>query len=60
MDIVTQVTTSTLKNGTTDATVVIDTGNEVKNKQEMEAEILKAFFDMPINLKIIVSPYVHV
>jgi fatty-acyl-CoA synthase len=53
MGTVVEVTTNTLKNGTTDATVVINAGKEVKNKQETEAAILKAFVDLPINLKII-------
>jgi len=53
MDTVAQVTTSTRKSGTTDATVVINTGNEVKTKKRMEAEILKAFVDLPINFEII-------
>jgi fatty-acyl-CoA synthase len=50
---VAEVTTNPLKSGTTDATVVIHPGKEVKNKQETEAAILKAFVDLPINLKII-------
>ena len=49
---VAEITTDTLKSGTTDATVVINPGKEVKNKQETEAAILKAFVDLPINLKI--------
>ena len=53
MGTIAQVTTSSLKSGMTDATIVINTGNEVKNKQKMETEILKAFVDLPINLKII-------
>ena len=51
--IVADVITNALKSGTTDATVVINPGNEVKNRQETEAAILKAFVDLPINLKII-------
>jgi fatty-acyl-CoA synthase len=50
---VAEVTTNPLKSGTTDATVVINPGKEVNNKQETEAAILKAFVDLPINLKII-------
>ncbi len=50
---VAEITTDTLKSGTTNATVVINPGQEVKNKQETEAAILKAFVDLPINLKII-------
>jgi fatty-acyl-CoA synthase len=50
---VAEVTTNPLKRGTTDAIVVIHPGKEVKNKQETEAAILKAFVDLPINLKII-------
>ena len=50
---VAEVNTNTLKSGTTDATVVINPAKEVKNKQETEAAILKAFVDLPINLKII-------
>ena len=46
------VATETLKTGTTNATVVVDTGKESINKQEMEAAIIKAFVDLPINLKI--------
>ena len=53
MGTVVEITTDTLKSGTTDATVVINSGKEVKNKQETEAAILKAFVDLPINLKII-------
>ena len=53
MGTIAQVTTSSLKSGMTDATIVINAGNEVKNKQKMETEILKAFVDLPINLKII-------
>lgn len=53
MGTVAEATTNTLKSGTTDATVVINPGKEVKNKQETEAAILKAFVDLPINLKII-------
>jgi len=53
MGTVAEVTTNTLKSGTTDGTVVINPGKEVKNKQETEAAILKAFVDLPINLKII-------
>jgi fatty-acyl-CoA synthase len=53
MGTVAEVTTNTLKSGTTDATVVINPGKEVKNKQGTEAAILKAFVDLPINLKII-------
>jgi fatty-acyl-CoA synthase len=50
---VAEVTTTPLKRGTTDATVIINPGKEVKNKQETEAVIIKAFVDLPINLKII-------
>ena len=50
---VAEVTTNPLKSGTTDATVVIKPGKEVKNKQETEAAILQAFVDLPIHLKII-------
>jgi fatty-acyl-CoA synthase len=53
MGTVAEVTTNPLQSGTTDANVVINAGKEVKNKQEMEAAILKAFVDLPINLKII-------
>ena len=56
MGTVAEVTTNTLKSGTTDGTVVINPGKEVKNKQETEAAILKAFVDLPINLKIIFQP----
>ena len=48
-----ELTTDTLKSGTTNATVVINPGNEVKNKQETEAAILQDFVDLPINLKIV-------
>jgi fatty-acyl-CoA synthase len=53
MGTVTEVTTNPLKSGTTDAIVVINSGKEVQNKQETEPAILKAFVDLPINLKII-------
>jgi fatty-acyl-CoA synthase len=53
MGTVAELTTKPLQTGRTDATVVINPGKEVKNKQEMEAVILKAFVDLPINLKII-------
>jgi fatty-acyl-CoA synthase len=53
MGTVAEVTTNPLQSGRTDATVVINPGKEVKNKQETEAVILKAFVDLPINLKII-------
>jgi fatty-acyl-CoA synthase len=53
MGTVAEVTTNPLQSGTTDATVVISPGKEVKNKQETEAAILRAFVDLPINLKII-------
>ena len=52
MGTVAEITTNPLKSGTTDATVVINPGKEVKNKQETEAAILKAFVDLPINVKI--------
>ena len=50
---VAKITTNALKNGTTDTTVVINPGKEVKNNQETEAAIRRAFVDLPINLKII-------
>jgi fatty-acyl-CoA synthase len=53
MRTVAEVTTNPLQSGRTDATVVINPGNEVKNKQETEAAILKAFVDLLVNLKII-------
>ena len=46
------ITTDTLKSGTTNATVVINPGKETINKQETEAAIIKAFVDLPIKLKI--------
>ncbi|MGC1404502.1 MAG: AMP-binding protein, partial [Thermodesulfobacteriota bacterium] len=49
---VAEITTNPLKSGTTDATVVIDPGKKIKNKQETEAAILQDFVDLPINLKI--------
>jgi fatty-acyl-CoA synthase len=53
MGIVAEITTKPLQSGRTDATVVINPGKEVKNRQETEAAIVKAFVDLPINLKII-------
>jgi hypothetical protein len=53
MGIVGEITTKPLQSGRTDATVVINPGKEVKNRQETEAAIVKAFVDLPINLKII-------
>ena len=53
MGTVAEVVTNPLQSGRTDATVVINPGKGVKNKQETEAVILKAFVDLPINLKII-------
>lgn len=47
------ITTETLKNGTTNATVAVNSGSEVMNKQETEDTIMKAFVDLPINLRII-------
>ena len=55
LESVAEITTNPLKSGTTDATVVINPGKEVKNKQETETAIFKAFVDLPINLKIIWS-----
>jgi fatty-acyl-CoA synthase len=49
---VAEITTDTLKSGTTNATVVINPGKEIKNKQETEAAIINAFVDLPIKLKI--------
>ena len=49
---VAEITTDTLKSGTTNATVVINPGKEIINKQETEAAIIKAFVDLPIKLKI--------
>ena len=49
---VAEITTNPLKSGTTDATVVINPGKKIKNKQETEAAILQDFVDLPINLKI--------
>ena len=46
------ITTETLKNGTTNATVVVNPGKEPINKQETEAAIIDAFIDLPIKLKI--------
>jgi fatty-acyl-CoA synthase len=46
------ITTETLKTGTTNATVVVNTGKESINKQETEAAIINAFVDLPIKLKI--------
>ena len=47
-----EITTETLKSGTTNAAVVINPDKEFKNKQETEAAILQDFVDLPINLKI--------
>ena len=55
LESVAEITTSPLKSGTTDATVIINPEKEVKNKQETETAIFKAFVDLPINLKIIWS-----
>ena len=55
LESVAEITTNPLKSGTTNATVVINPGKEVKNKQETETAIIKAFVDLPINLKIIWS-----
>jgi fatty-acyl-CoA synthase len=46
------LTTETLKNGTTNATVAINLGKEGKDRQEIEASINKAFLDLPIELEI--------
>ncbi|MCF8144059.1 MAG: AMP-binding protein [Deltaproteobacteria bacterium] len=53
MRTVTEVTTNTLQTGKTDANVVINLGKKVTNRQEIEAAILSAFADLPINLRII-------
>jgi fatty-acyl-CoA synthase len=52
LESVAEITTETLKSGTTNATVAINPGKEVKNKQEAEATIIKAFVDLPIKLQI--------
>jgi fatty-acyl-CoA synthase len=46
------LTTDTLKDGTTNATVVINFVQEGINKQETETAIINAFVDLPIKLKI--------
>lgn len=46
------LTTDTLKDGTTNATVVIHLGQERINRQETEAAIINAVVDLPIKLKI--------
>jgi fatty-acyl-CoA synthase len=46
------ITTETLKSGTTNATVVVSLGKEAINKRETEAAIIKAFVDLPIKLQI--------
>jgi fatty-acyl-CoA synthase len=46
------ITTETLKSGTTNASVVVNPGKETINKQETEAAIIKAFVDLPIKLQI--------
>ena len=46
------IKTETPKSGTTNATVVVNPGKETLDKQETEAAIIKAFVDLPINLKI--------
>jgi fatty-acyl-CoA synthase len=42
----------TLKDGKTDVTVIINSGETDINKREIEAELTYAFIDLPINLKI--------
>jgi fatty-acyl-CoA synthase len=49
---VADIRTETLKDGKTDVTVVVNSGKVEKNKREIEAEIIYAFIDLPINLKI--------
>ena len=49
---ISDITTETLKSGTTNATVVVNPGKETINKQETEAAIIKAFVDLPIKLQI--------
>jgi fatty-acyl-CoA synthase len=51
--IVAEITTETLKTGTTNATVVVNPDKDFKNKQEIEAAILQDFVDLPISLKIV-------
>jgi fatty-acyl-CoA synthase len=46
------IRTETLKDGKTDVTVVINSGEADLNKREIEAQLTYAFMDLPINLKI--------
>jgi len=46
------IRTETLKDGNTNVTAVIIAGKAGINEQETEAEIINAFIDLPINLKI--------
>ena len=46
------ITTETLKDGTTNVTVVINLGKVEINRQETEVEMIHAFIDLPIKLKI--------
>jgi fatty-acyl-CoA synthase len=50
--IIADLTTDTLKDGTTNAAVVINLGQEKINRQETEAAIINAVVDLPIKLKI--------
>jgi fatty-acyl-CoA synthase len=49
-NMIVDLTTEPLKNGTTNATVLISPNKEEKDRREIEAAIKKAFVDLPINI----------
>jgi fatty-acyl-CoA synthase len=51
-NMIVDLTTESLKNGTTNATVVISSNKEEKYRPEIEAAIKGAFVDLPINIRL--------